>query len=641
MRAALVLSCVVGLVLLPVTVRAFCGFYVAGADQELYNNATVVVLMREGTRTVQSMANNYEGPPQDFAMVVPVPVVLQEENVRTLSTDIFDRVDRLAAPRLVEYWEQDPCMYDGLEAEESADIAAAPTSARQEARGGAADPMVTIEAQFEVGEYDIVILSAREATALDAWLRQNGYNIPEGAAEVLRPYVEGGMKFFVAKVNIERVRMENGMAMLSPLRFHYDSDDFNLPVRLGLLNSKGIQDLLVHILAPNQRYELANYPNVTIPTNLDVADAARDQFGAFYAALFDRTLEQNPKAIVTEYAWQATNCDPCPGPVLSASDITTLGADVLPSTGGTMQANVTVQQPSVQGDIDATVAMAVVQSKQAQIQSCLQQSSSRGQAGSGSTNAVITVGANGLATGNVQLRPAFGDAAFQTCVSSALSGLRFPPPASGGSATVTAPLILSLTPSNPWEVMNRMNSFVLTRLHARYSAETLENDLVFRPADPIVGGREMLGVDGALEKGSQPAPANNFQGRYAIRHPWTGAIQCDNPRRGMWGGPPPGVQGSTAPKAAEDIAFAPRGNVNLRDMLKSDVPELELTGLAAAQPGAGGVGGTGTAGGTAGASGGRSGGACDCGIAGGAPGAPLAALALAGFLGLAVAWRRR
>ncbi|HRI70632.1 MAG TPA: DUF2330 domain-containing protein, partial [Polyangium sp.] len=63
--------------------EAFCGFYVAGADEKLFNNATTVVLMREGTRTVLSMQNNYQGPPENFAMVVPVPVVLQQENVKT------------------------------------------------------------------------------------------------------------------------------------------------------------------------------------------------------------------------------------------------------------------------------------------------------------------------------------------------------------------------------------------------------------------------------------------------------------------------------------------------------------------------------------------------------------------------------
>ncbi len=82
---------------------------VSGSDAKLFNNATLVVLMRDGTRTVLSMQNKYQGPPQDFAMVVPVPVILAKENVKTLPADIFARVDRLAAPRLVEYWEQDPC----------------------------------------------------------------------------------------------------------------------------------------------------------------------------------------------------------------------------------------------------------------------------------------------------------------------------------------------------------------------------------------------------------------------------------------------------------------------------------------------------------------------------------------------------
>lgn len=46
------------LLAVPDRAAAFCGFYVSGADTKLYNNATQVVLMREGTRTVLSMQNN-------------------------------------------------------------------------------------------------------------------------------------------------------------------------------------------------------------------------------------------------------------------------------------------------------------------------------------------------------------------------------------------------------------------------------------------------------------------------------------------------------------------------------------------------------------------------------------------------------
>ena len=89
--------------------HAFCGFYVGGAGTKMFNNATEVVLMRHGTTTVLSMQNNYQGPPEDFAMVVPVPVVVHEAQVKTLPRELFEKIDVLGAPRLVEYWEQDPC----------------------------------------------------------------------------------------------------------------------------------------------------------------------------------------------------------------------------------------------------------------------------------------------------------------------------------------------------------------------------------------------------------------------------------------------------------------------------------------------------------------------------------------------------
>jgi hypothetical protein len=324
---------------LPTAAHAFCGFYVSGADAKLFNNATQVVLMREGTRTVLSMQNNYQGPAESFAMVVPVPVVLQKENVKTLPREIFDRVDKLAAPRLVEYWEQDPCYQPKYERDEVAKSGAIPAPPMA-AAGPAGNFGVKIEAQFTVGEYEIVVLSAKDAGGLDAWLKANKYKIPEGAEPYFRPYIQQGSKFFVAKVDPAKVKFENGMATLSPLRFHYDSDKFNLPIRLGLINAQSAQDLIVHVLAKGQRYEVANYPNVTIPTNIDVSEKAKGEFGPFYAALFDRTLEKTPKAVITEYSWDAGTCDPCPSPALNPGELMTLGADVLttndapPTPGG-------------------------------------------------------------------------------------------------------------------------------------------------------------------------------------------------------------------------------------------------------------------------------------------------------------------
>ncbi|HSD88208.1 MAG TPA: DUF2330 domain-containing protein, partial [Kofleriaceae bacterium] len=314
-------------VVAPRAADAFCGFYVADSDQQLLNDATQVVLMRKGTRTVLSMQNNYKGPPDAFAMVIPVPVVLHEGDVKTLTREVFQDVERMGAPRLVEYWEQDPCrqfVEPKRDKETNIDLASL-----EDESAGAAGMGVKVEAKFTVGEYQIVILSAKDSTGLDAWLRAEDYNIPAGAEPLLRPYVESGMKFFVAKVDPAKVKFEGGRAALSPLRFHYDADELVLPIRLGLANSNGTQDLIINIFAPGQRYEVANYPNVTIPTNIDLKPSAKSNFGSFYAALFDRTLEQHKGAVVTEYAWQAMSCDPCPGPTLTEDELEVLGADVL------------------------------------------------------------------------------------------------------------------------------------------------------------------------------------------------------------------------------------------------------------------------------------------------------------------------
>ena len=81
----------------------------AGAGKDLYNSASQVAITRVGDRTTISMENDYDGEPDEFALVVPVPVVLKEEDVKTIKPTLFDRLDAFTAPRLVEYYEQGSC----------------------------------------------------------------------------------------------------------------------------------------------------------------------------------------------------------------------------------------------------------------------------------------------------------------------------------------------------------------------------------------------------------------------------------------------------------------------------------------------------------------------------------------------------
>lgn len=444
-------------VLAPAQAAAFCGFYVAGSSDDLYNDATQVALMRDGTTTVLSMENNYRGPLEDFAMVIPVPQILMQDDVKTLPPELFRYLDKFTAPRLVQYWEKDPCKdnvvqqtryINGCDWGQQSNNASPNNTTGSWADMGASEdmspsPPPMIEAQFAVGEYEVLILSSEDATGLETWLVSNGYNIPAGATAILEQYIQQGMYFFVAKVDPSKVTFEDGEAVLSPLRFNYTSETFSLPVRLGMVNSAGEQDLLVYTLADGTRYEVSNYPNVPVPTNMNVTPEVKGNFPAFYEKVFSRTLSENPGAIVTEYAWGAAHCDPCTEPPIARDQMATLGADVI------------------------------------------------------------------------------------------------------------------FDGSDPYE-SERLNNFVITRLHARYGKNSMTQDLMFSAADSLTGGTGTAGLNhNPTQQGR--SSGSTFQGRYIIHNQHPGEYTCEHKVRGRWTAPAPqgqanGPVGAPGPNTTGGIA---------------------------------------------------------------------------------------
>ncbi len=303
---------------------AFCGFYVAKADSSLYNQASQVIIARDEQRTVLTMSNDYQGEVKDFAMVVPVPVVLKEEQVHVGESKILERLDGFSAPRLVEYFDEDPCqpqyMMEDRMRESSASPQAAPMPKKAEADLG-----VTIEEQFSVGEYDILILSAKESDGLETWLIQNDYKIPQGAKELLQPYIKQNLKFFVAKVNLEEFD-SSGFEKLRPISIAYESPKFMLPIRLGMINAQGDQDLLVYLLSPKGQVQLTNYRTVKVPSDTEVPEFVKTEFKDFYQSMFQKSYEQENKQVAfLEYAWDMSTCDPCSAQPLNREELKQAG----------------------------------------------------------------------------------------------------------------------------------------------------------------------------------------------------------------------------------------------------------------------------------------------------------------------------
>lgn len=341
---------------------AFCGFFVAKADSQLYNSSSQVIIAHQGKRKIFFMANDYQGDVQDFARIVPIPVIPKREQVRISNNEIIQALDDFTAPRLVEYVDK-PCTEEFalygvlggivivigiviwlvwlvwkrgrwvevlvlllilgiLTASALPSLLSQANKAKQVGPENALN-VVTVEDQFTVGEYDITILSANESNSLSDWLINNGYKIPANAKPMLQSYIQQGMKFFVTRVNLQAFQ-EAGYGFLRPIVLDYESDQFMLPIRLGTLNAQADQDLTIHILSPNAYAEVANYRTLLIPTDAkstqykpsgeELPAFIKDDFGNFYQSLFQQEYERSGKnAAFLEYAGPlgAGKCDPC------------------------------------------------------------------------------------------------------------------------------------------------------------------------------------------------------------------------------------------------------------------------------------------------------------------------------------------
>jgi hypothetical protein len=305
--------------------HAFCGFYVAKGDTKIFNRASQVVMVRNQDRTVMTMANDFQGSARDFAVVIPVPTKIERGQIHVADKALIDHLDAYSSPRLVEYFDPDPCSPPMPMMQMAPPPAVSEAITVSKSRDRAKSLGVTIEAKYTVGEYDILILSAKQSSGLETWLTENGYKLPKGAGSVLGSYIRQNMHFFIAKVNLgEQARL--GYNYLRPLQVAYESPKFMLPIRLGTVNAQGAQELFVYAITIRGRVESTNYKTVKLPSDVDIPLFVRKDFTPFYKALFtEQVKKEDMSAVFLEYAWNMSWCDPCASEPLSPEELRKLG----------------------------------------------------------------------------------------------------------------------------------------------------------------------------------------------------------------------------------------------------------------------------------------------------------------------------
>lgn len=313
----------------PAPSHALPGFF-ATKGGSATSGTTHVVLMMNDDEAVVSVATDYKGPAETFALVMPVPSDVKLEDVVTLKRHSIERLDELTAPRFHEFWEMDPCEQGKVEqiwerslvASEASDFLGSSemlkgtTKAPKEMR-------TKVEADYrdEGSEYKFSMTSSNVA----GWLKSKGYSVPSGVD--LAKY--DGMNFLIAETDPQKAELGGkGEALLSAIRYS-TKQDVKLPLTIGLANVEKMHELIIYTLHPSKRFETANYKTVFPPTNLQVDFQVKERIGEFYAGLHDMLLAKDPQAFVAEYAWPISGCgEPCVNASLRLDEILTLGADV-------------------------------------------------------------------------------------------------------------------------------------------------------------------------------------------------------------------------------------------------------------------------------------------------------------------------
>ncbi|MEC7984216.1 MAG: DUF2330 domain-containing protein, partial [Myxococcota bacterium] len=306
---------------------AFCGTYVGSAGADLFSHTSQVAIARQGDQTTLTLVNDYEGSLDDFALVIPVPSILTEDDVAVVEESVLSRVEAYSSPRLVEYSCEDfytPWRPDEVSIGCFATAEYSVADMGDAEIGESAESSVTIESSFSVGEYNLAVLSAEEGGELNEWLDTYGFSLGADASAVLQEYIDAGSYFLISRVKLNT--SPEGQTWLRPLQISYTSEVFSLPIKLGTLNSPGEQDLIVYTVTDVYQGHIGiqNYPEISIQADCMLENT--EDFASFYRERLDDAFAGQDGGWLREHGWGAYHCDPCvDGDAMSDDDIRALG----------------------------------------------------------------------------------------------------------------------------------------------------------------------------------------------------------------------------------------------------------------------------------------------------------------------------
>lgn len=274
---AILTACAAAAGLLAPSLAAACGGFFCSASP-VDQQAERIIFVQKDTTTVESYVEIlYQGAPEDFAWVVPVPAVPELD---VWNGAAFNALDLATQPQFEIPW--------GCFAPEAADA---------DAGGGRApgEDDVQVLAQERVGPFDTATITSDDPRALVDWLRRNGYRIVPAMEPFIALYTREQLKFLAMKL-----APGEDTAAIQPIKMTYRASGPSVPLRLTAVAAQLEMGVKVWILA-DRRYGPLN----VFPVEIDDADLRFDPWTwqTNYTALVARAVDAvGGHGFVTELA---------------------------------------------------------------------------------------------------------------------------------------------------------------------------------------------------------------------------------------------------------------------------------------------------------------------------------------------------
>ncbi|MFB6816595.1 DUF2330 domain-containing protein [Streptomyces sp. NPDC056347] len=243
-----------------------CGAMVPSRQARVAVGQETSVVGWDGRTEQIVMRLTVRGNAPEAAWIMPVP---HRASVELGDPAVFSELSALTAPVRVTrhyFW---PRAHDWPFGGNGKDSAAAPLPGARS---------VEVVGRERLGPFDVARLAANDPEALQGWLSENGFDLPDRLATALKPYVDRKWEYVAV-----RLAPEDGAnplhGTLDPLRLRFASDRPVYPMRLSKLAANpqelGLYVLAAHRMEPGGRIG-GDAPEVTYAGRIDTRPASSD-----------------------------------------------------------------------------------------------------------------------------------------------------------------------------------------------------------------------------------------------------------------------------------------------------------------------------------------------------------------------------